>query len=174
MTIFDETLAGFRLGQSETLLRLDGPEQFHQATILLLSQTVRQLHIVTPDLESERFNHTDFADALSHFARRSQYTETRILVGEPGVAIRWGHQVVNLTRRLSSLIHIRRIHEDDFDPEEAWIVADDMAMIRRDGMDGYKGLLSAKAIPAAQQKNRRFVEIWERAHEVAEFREMFI
>jgi hypothetical protein len=173
-TPFDETLASFRLGQSETLLRLDGPDQFHQATTLLLTQAVRQVHIVTPNLEAERFNNTAFADALSHFARRSQYTETRILVGDPAIAIRWGHHVVNLGRRLSSLIHIRRLHEDDYDPAEAWIVVDDIGLIRRDTMDGYLGMLSAKAIPQAQQKNRRFAELWERGHEVAEFREMFI
>lgn len=174
MTIFDETLAGFRLGQSETLLRLDGPEQFHQATTLLLSQTVRQLHIVTPDFEAERFNNTRFADTLSQFARRSQHTETRILVGDPAIAIRWGHQVVNLARRLTSLIQIRQLHEDDYDPVESWMVADDIGLIRRDTMDGYLGLLSAKAIPQAQQRNRRFAELWERGHEVLEFRQMFL
>lgn len=174
MTIFDETLAGFRLGQSETLLRLDGPDQFHQATALLLTQTVRELHIVTPDFEAERFNNAAFADALSQFARRSKHTQTRFLVGDPAIAIRWGHHVVSLARRLTSLIQIRQLHEDDYDPAEAWMVADDIGLIRRDTMDGYLGLLSAKAIPQAQQKNRRFVELWERGHEVPEFRQMFL
>lgn len=174
MTIFNETLEGFRLGESETLLRLEGIDQFHAATHALLGQTVRQLHILTPDFEPERFNNDAFADALSHFARRSQYTETRILVGDPNIAVRWGHRVVYLARRLSSLIHIRALNKDDYDPAEIWMVADDMGLIRRDNVDGYQGLLSAKAIPLAQQKNRRFTELWERGREVKEFREMVI
>jgi hypothetical protein len=54
------------------------------------------------------------------------------------------------------------------------MVSDDIGLLRRDTMDGYQGLLSAKAIPQAQQKNRRFTELWERAHEIAEFRELYI
>lgn len=174
MTMFDETLAGFQLGDSETILRLGSLEQFQRAALLMLSQTRRQLHMVTPDLEPERFNNHDFVDALSAFARRSQYTETRILVGDPAIAIRWGHQLVALSRRLPTLIRIRQLHKDDYKGSESWIVADDIGLIRRDGMDGYLGLLSAKSIPQAQRNNRLFTELWERAHEVAEFRELHL
>jgi hypothetical protein len=172
--VFDQAIAGFQLGESETLLRLQGPTQFRQASLLIVSQTKRQLHIVTPDFEPDRFNNVEFADALSHFARRSQYAEVRILVGNPLIAIRWGHQVVSMARRLTSSIHVRRLNAEDFDPEEAWIVADDIGLLRRDSSQELVGMLSAKAIPQAQQKNRRFAEWWERSHEVPEFREMYL
>jgi hypothetical protein len=172
--VFAQALAGFRLGDSETLLRLQSQEQFHEATVLMLSQARRHLHLVTPDFEPDRFNNQEFAEALSHFARSSSYAEVRILVGNPAIAIRWGHQVVNLARRLSSSIRIRRLHEEDFDPEEAWLVADDIGLLRRDGNRDFLGMLSAKSIPQAQQKNRRFAEWWERSVEVPEFREMLL
>ncbi len=167
-------MAGFILGESETLLRLQGPGQFHEATLLLLRQTRRQLHMLTPDFEAERFNNADFRDALSAMARRSRYSEVRILLGDPRVAVQWGHQVVALAQRLPDQIKIRQLHDEDYQPEQAWMVADDIGLLRRDGLDGFIGLLSAKAIPEAQDKNRRFQEYWERAREIQDFRQLHI
>lgn len=169
-TNFDLALESFRLGESETLLRLDDPDDFARATAALLGQARREVYLLTPDFEAERFNTTDFADQLSAFARRSRYSDTRILVGDPTIAIRWGHKVVALARRIPSRLRIRQLDEDDFDPQEAWLVADDIALLRRDGMDGYLGSLAARSIPHAQRASRRFTELWERSREIQDFR----
>lgn len=173
-TAFDHALAGFRLGQSDTTLRLEGAEQFARATQALVQQTRRDLFLLTPDLEPERYNTEAFGAALSALARRSRHSDVRILLGDPAIAVRWGHKVVALSRRLPSRLRIRQLHEDDFDPEEAFIVCDDIALLRRDGMAGYAGSLVARAIPHAQRAAARFLERWERAHEVPDFRELGI
>lgn len=167
---FDLALAGFRLGESETFLRLDGAEAFARATAALLGQARRELYLLSPDFESERYNSVEFADQLSAFARRSRYADTRILIGDPAIAIRWGHKVVTLARRIPTRLRIRQLDEDDFDPQEAFIVADDIGLLRRDGTDGFKGSLAARAIPQAQRASQRFTELWERSREVKDFR----
>lgn len=171
---FDLALEGFRLGESETLLRLDGPDQFQRATLAFVSQARRELYIVSPDFEPERFNNPEFASALSAFARRSRYADVRILIGDPAVAVRWGHKVVALARRLPSALRIRQLDEDDFDPQEAWMVADDIALLRREGSDGFNGSLVARAIPHAQRATLRFTEWWERSREIPDFRTLDI
>lgn len=173
-TPFETVLAGFRLGESETLLKLDGKEAFSAAQLALLAQARRELYILTPDFEPERYNDIAFADALSSFVRRSRYSDARILVGDPRIALRWGHHVVTLAKRLTSNLRIRQLHEDDYDPEEAWIVADGIGMLRRDGSEGLKGSLSAKSIPYARRASDRFAELWERAEEIQEFRNLHI
>lgn len=171
-TPFDDVLAGFSLGESETLLKLDSIDDFNRATHVLLQQARRELLILTPDFEPERYNNVEFADALSAFARRSRYSDVRILVGDPGIAIRWGHKVVTLARRLPTRLRIRQLDEDDFNPDEAWIVADDIGLLRRDGTDGYKGSLAAKSIPHAQRASQRFTELWDRSCEIPDFRNL--
>jgi len=173
-TPFELALSGFQLGESETLLRLDGGEAFSAAQLTLLAQTKRDLYILTPDFEPERYNQPEFADALSSFVRRSRYTDARILVGDPRIAVRWGHQVVTLAKRLTSHLRIRQLNEEDYDPEEAWMVADGIGLLRRDGTEGMKGSLSAKAIPHARRASDRFTELWERAEEVPDFRNLTI
>lgn len=171
---FDLALDGFRLGESETLLRLDGPDQFERATLVLVGQARRELCIVSPDFEPERLNTVAFASALSGFARRSRYAEARILIGDPTVAVRWGHKVVALARRMPSRLRIRQLDEDDVDTREAWMVADDIALLRREGSDGFNGSLSARAIPHAQRATLRFTEWWERSREIPDFRNLDI
>lgn len=175
-TPFDDVLAGFRLGESETQLRLDGAEQFQRATATLLQQARRKLYILTPDLEPERFNNDDFRRQLLAFVRRSRHSDARLLLADPAIAIRWGHRVVALSRRLPSQLRIRQLGEDDIAAcrQEAWIVADGMGLLRRDGSDGYQGSLVAKAIPHAQRAAERFLELWERSHEVPDFRHLDI
>ncbi|MDP2227222.1 MAG: hypothetical protein Q8J78_07065 [Moraxellaceae bacterium] len=171
-TPFEQVLAGFRLGESETLLKLDSLEDFARAELALLAQVRRQLLILTPDLEPERFNADAFADGLSALARRSRYSDVRILLAEPGVALRWGHKLLGLSRRLPSKLRIRQLHEDDMKQPEAWIVADNIGLLRRDSLKVYQGMLSAKSIPHAQRATLRFEEMWNRAREIADFREI--
>ena len=177
-TPFDDVLAGFQLGESETLLRLDGAEQFSRAELALIRQARRKLYILTPDFEPERYNSVLFADVLSSFIRRSRFVDARILIGDPAIAVRWGHKVVHLARRLPSKLSIRQLNKEDFDTEQekslAWIVADDIGLLRRDPVDGMKGMLAAKSIPYAQRASDKFIEMWERAREVKDFRTLDI
>lgn len=169
---FDDVLAGFRLGESETLLRLASLEDFQRAQHALVAQTRRQLFILTPDLEPERYNTAEFAEALSAFVRRSRFSDARILLGDPAIAIRWGHKLVALSRRLPSKLRIRQLHEDDINPPEAWMVSDNIALLRRDSPAAHEGMLSAKSIPHAQRATLHFEEMWNRSREIIDFREL--
>ena len=173
-TPFDDVLAGFRLGDSETLLKLDSLEDFRRAQAQLLLQARREVLILTPDFEPDRYNDTAFSEALSAFVRRNRRAEARILLGDPAIALRWGHRVVALSRRLTTRLRIRQLHEADYDPEQAWIVADGIGLLRRDGVDGFKGMLSAKAIPHAQRAGEKFIEFWERSRDIPDFRHLAI
>lgn len=171
---FAQALAGFQLGESDTVLRLDGPGQFARATLALVTQTRRELCIVSPDLEPERFNNAEFASALTRLARRSRNSDIRILVGDPAIAVRWGHKIVALSHRIPSTLRIRQLDEDDFDPQQAWMVADDIGLLRRDNAEVLHGSLVARAIPHGQRAGAKFTEWWERSREVADFRQLHI
>lgn len=173
-TSFDSALAAFQLGSAEIFLKLDGIDQFHAAQTTLLAQCKHTLFITTLDFEAERFNNDGFADALSAFARSSRFTDTRILVGDPAIAVRWGHRVVKLAQRLSSKILIRQLHEEDQEKASAVIVADHIGLLRRDTTANLTGMIASKSIPHAQRAHDKFIEQWERAHEISDFRNLHI
>lgn len=173
-TPFDLALEGFQLGESETFVRLDGLESFMRAQQLLVNQARRELFIVTPDFEPERYNEPAFADALSAFVRRSRFSDARILLGDPTIAVRWGHKVVTLGRRLTSKLSIRQLHEEDARAMEAWMVVDDIGLLRREGREGFTGALFSRAIPHAQRARREFLEMWDRSSEIPDFRQLHL
>lgn len=173
-TPFELALTAFQLGESETFLKLEGIEAFSAAQLTLMAQTKRELYILTPDFEAERYNETGFADALSAFVRRSRYSDARILVGDPSIALRWGHHVVILAKRLTSNLRIRQLHEDDYDPQQAWMVADGIGLLRRDGSTGMQGMLAAKSVPHAKRASERFAMLWERSQDIPDFRNLHI
>jgi len=118
----DELIPQFQLGVSDIRIELSHLVMLQQAAIALLNEAQREILIITPDLEHDRFDNDDFCEALSAFVRSSRYTNTRILIADPQLAIEDGHRVVKLMRRISSLIEIRQLHEHDIQHIQAVMI----------------------------------------------------
>jgi hypothetical protein len=172
----DELLPPFILGETDIRVELSHLVMLQNAAIALLAQSKREILIVTPDLEHARFDNDEFINALSAFSRSSRYTVTRLLIANPSMAVTEGHRLVKLARKLSSLIDIRQLHDDDIDVSQpqAWIVADDIGLLRCTNRDPWQGSLLPKGTPYAQQARTRFMEWWERGAEIQDFRELGI
>lgn len=172
----DELLPPFILGETDIRVELSHLVMLQNAAIALLAQSKREILIVTPDLEHARFDNDAFINALSAFSRSSRYTVTRLLIANPSMAVAEGHRLVKLARKLSSLIDIRQLHDDDIDVSQAqaWIVADDIGLLRCTNRDPWQGSLLPKGTPYAQQARSRFMEWWERGTEIQDFRELDI
>ena len=172
----DELLPSFILGETDIRVELSHLLMLQQAAIALLAQAKREVLIVTTNLEHERFDNEDFINALSAFARSSRYATTRILVADPSLAVTEGHRLVKLARKLSSLVEIRQLHDDDIDSSQpqSWLVADDIGLLRCINRDPWQGSLLPKGTPYAQQARGRFLEWWERGEEIQDFRELSI
>lgn len=170
----DELIPPFQLGISDSRIALNHLTMLQQAAIALLAQATREILIVSPDLEHDRFDNEAFCQAVSAFARSSRYTITRILIADPKLAIEDGHRLIKLMRRLSSLIEIRQLHEQDIEHCESIIIADNMGLLCCVNRDPWQGSLLPKATPYAQQRRERFMEWWERGIEISDFRELKI
>jgi hypothetical protein len=170
----DELIPPFILGETDIRVELTHLFMMQQAAVALLAQGKREVLIMTPDLEHDRFDNEAFIEALSAFARSSRYTQTRILVADTRLAIEDGHRVVKLIRRLSSLIHIRQLHENDLEDCTSNMVVDNIGLLRCTNRDPWRGSLLPKGTPYAQQAQSHFLSCWERANDINDFRELKI
>jgi hypothetical protein len=161
----------FVLGEEASLIKLNSVRQLRGAALRLLKQATREVLLVTPDLEEARFNNEAFVSAISDFVRTSRYAVCRILVGNPDDAVRDHHRLVPLLRRLSSRIEIRRLHEDDRSETEAWMVVDNIALLRCTDRQPWQGGLSPRNAPDARRCRDQFHFWWERAALIPDFRE---
>lgn len=169
-----EELAAFVLGESTDLIRLESARALRAAALSALRQADRELLLVTPDLEEPRYDNAAFVDALSGFVRSSKHTVCRILIGDPTEAIRYGHKLVPLLKRLSSRIEVRQLHEDDRDNRDAWMVLDGVALLRCTDTVVWRGGLSPRAPAEARRCRDQFHQWWERAAPIPDFRDFRI
>lgn len=170
----DELIPPFVLGETDIRIELTHLFMMQQAAIAVLAQAKREVLITSVDLEHERFDNEAFIEALSAFARSSRYTHTKILVAEPRLAIEDGHRLIKLIRRVSSLIEIRQLHENDVEDIQSNIIIDNMSLLRCLNRDPWQGSLLPKGTPYAQQAQGKFYACWERAKIISDFRELKI
>lgn len=167
-------LSDLTLGESDHVMHLSGPSDLINATLWLTDNARRTLYVSTPNLELDRFNDGFIISAFSGFARRSRYSDLRILVADPTLAIHYGHKLVTLAQRIPDSVLIRQLHEDDIPHAKSFMVADDIGLLRRHDLETLNGTLTPKSIPHAQNHQRLFLEYWERAHSVADFRKLYM
>ena len=168
------TLPEFELGRDDVLIPLPTLDHLRLAAVQLLGQAQREVLLVTPDLESPRFNNEEFLSALSAFVRTSRHTVTRILVGNPDDAVREGHKLISMIHRLSSRIEIRQLSADDFDPEVSWMLADHWAVLRCTDRSPWQGGLTPKDAAHGRRYRDLFQSWWERGSVIADFRNLKI
>ncbi len=142
-----------------------------RATALDLAQQCRrQLRLLSNDLDHELFDSSEFADALTQLARHSRYSEIRILVVDVRPIVQRGHRLLELQRRLSSTIQLRRADCDAIDIKENFLVADQRGVLCYSLQAPEKAWSDYNNRPAAEDYSAQFDELWQRSIDDPELR----
>ncbi len=140
----------------------------------MVLQARMYLAMFTRDLEPLIYNTEEFSAAVRQLALRSRYSRIRIIVVDPTTAIKDGHRLIELGRRLSSFIEFRRPSADHANLPEAFLVADETGLLYRPVASRYEGFADPDNPSEARVRLRLFDEIWERAEPEPEFRRLGI
>ncbi len=158
-TVFDT--GDLVLGETDQELSIETREENRAVALNLVSQTRQHLVIASRDLDPLIYSNQDFIDALSALARRTRQTQIQILIRDSMAIVRDGHRLIPLSQRLSSSIHIRRIHRDYGRFNEAFLIADRTGVLHRPKADLYEGKVCFKAPLKARELLDTFHTIWE-------------
>lgn len=123
--------APFQLGAHSQLERFDEHDGARAHALALMQQATRSLCLYSPDLEPWLYNYASVQEACTHLLLRHPQNRLRILVRDSSRAIREGHRLLNLSRRLSSNCHIRLLNPDYPSPEQAFLLADQNGLLLR-------------------------------------------
>jgi len=162
------------LGGSATVLGLESWQDNRNAAVLLAGQSRRTLDILTHDLEPALYDQQAFLDSVRALALRGRHSRIRILVQDSGRAVREGHRMIELARRLTTYIHIRKPHPDDRDHPEAFVIADGRGVLHRTLATRYEGTICCNAPLQVRDLQRFFDEAWERSAPDAELRRLHL
>ena len=132
----------------------------------------RRLSIYTPDLEPGIYDHDAFLEVAKRLVLSKRYARIRVLISDPARAVRNGNRFVSLGRRLNSYIEFRTVLEDYRDHREAFLVADNTALLYRVDATRWEGIADTYEPAVAARYLGLFDEIWNASVVEQELREL--
>lgn len=153
--------APFVLGVEPALQRFELPEQARAHALALISQARRSLCIYSHDLEPWLYHQAAIQQACTEFLLASPNNRLRILLADPSRAIKEGHRLLNLARRLSSNCHIRKLHPDYPIEAEAFLLADRHGLLLRPKPEQPIGIVLYNDAGRVKLRQAQFDQAWD-------------
>ena len=162
------------LGETSEIFRLNGITEYRRAAISLASQATKAICIFSYDLEPQIYNQIQFLDAVKELAIRSQHSCIRILLQDNARAQREGHRLIQLWRRLTSKIEVRRPNPDYIEHHENFLLADETGYLHRKLHTQYEATVAFNSRLEARRLGGFFNEVWEHSEPDSELRDLRI
>ena len=164
MTLPPGAAPGWTLGRDAGLHQLRSEGLRAEAVAAMAAQAVRQLDLLSPDLEPAHYDQPAFLDAVRRLAvARTGRLPVRILLADADPARRRGHRLITLAQALTSSIRILA-------PPEEWASACDPCLLADEAGYCLRHLSAPErmrvdfADPTRVRRCRRtFDTLWERA-----------
>lgn len=165
-----QKLSEAQLGATSTRMALHNQNEFCLASQVLAEQTKRQLDIFTFNLDSPLYDQSPFIEATKQLAQKGRNSKIRILLQDNSRVQQTGHRLIQLARRLPSMIEIRRPYDDYIEYEENFLVADEIGYLRRSRFGEYQGETNFYDPLTAGRLSELFSRIWERSEQDTDLR----
>ena len=141
----------------------------------MASQCRRKIAILSQELDLQILDKDAVETAIRTFlTSNSRAAQMRILVQRPENSIAQGHRLIELSRKLTSLIEIRQPAQQHRGVTEAFITFDRSGFIYRELGDRPDGSGCYHAPLRTLELERKFDEIWALSEPLAEFRRLSI
>ena len=132
----------------------------------------RGLAILTPDLEPGLYDHERFLAIVKRLVLAKRFARVRVLISDPPRTARSGNRLVLLGRRLDTHIEFRTVHEDYREHREAFLLADDVALLYRVNHARWEGIADTYEPAVARRYLALFEEIWAASETSRELRQL--
>jgi predicted GNAT family N-acyltransferase len=122
----------------------------------------RHIQIVSPLLDPLLFERPELVTAISAFVRGARGVQVRILLGDSSQIVARGHRLVELARRLESLITIRRLPPASDSPDglTSFVTWDDRGYWLMPDYREYQALRDLADPVQAARLMERFERLW--------------
>lgn len=170
----DADIGALQLGVSSQELVFDSRGDVRSLVAALAGQAQRTLLLHTPDLEPLIFDQLAFLDALQAMVRRHRDSHCYILLQNGRGAIQNGNRLIELSRRLSTRIQIRRPQAEYLDFSETFLLADDTGYLHRPLYSHYQGTAGFNNPGTNLRLKRYFMKVWELSGPDGEMRRLHL
>jgi len=149
-----------RLGEGGEPLALESSADHGAAALALATQATRSLHIFSHQLDRRVYDQKPFLEAVTQLVLRSPQCRVLILVRDTQDMLHNDHRLIETMRRVPDRMQLRKVHEDDLNTPEEFIVADETGLLLRRSATRYEGSVNFNARQAARERVNFFNEVW--------------
>ena len=162
------------LAQTAGTLEFSNVQVLRNISAHMLSQARRQLIIFSHDLDARIFDQEPFLSGAKNLALRSRHARIKVLLQNNARVVKEGHRLVELARRLSSAIEVRKPHPDHLQLPENFMLVDDSGFVYRKLASRYLGVASFHDPLENRRLGDFFREMWESSEPDPELRRLYI
>lgn len=148
------------MSEQEFIQGVAYPHPFDDLAVSLADSASRYICIMSPRLDRAAFDRDELATALSALARSSRQTEVRILVADTRGLVGRGHRLLELARRMPSLVQIRRLSEHPDWNGQTIVIRDRDGVLYKPGGPGHDGFYEPDSRASTRQHLELFEELW--------------
>lgn len=163
-----------RLGETAGEILLTDSDGCRLVSAHMLAQARRDCCLLTRDLDRTLYDQSPFLDALKELALRGRTSQIRILLQDHEPAVQRGHRLLELARRLTSKIEIRRPGVDWLHFPESFLLIDDSGYVHRELSTRYEASADYHAPLTVRHLRKQFDAIWETSEENPEMRRLHV
>lgn len=144
-----------------------------EAALELVAQADRHLRIISSSLDRDCFEQTELVDAISRLARKSRFSEIKILVCNSDDLLGRSHRLVQLQQRLSTAIELRMVNDSCEDVNNNFIIADSLGVICQSMREPELIWGNYNNRPIAEDFDNQFDRLWNQAKTDPNLRPVF-
>jgi hypothetical protein len=161
------------LEQQEPVIELvNGQAEFLLRASALVASAKMEITLFSQGLDRRTYSSEDFIAPLQTFLLSHQRARLRVLVHTPALAMRTGHRLIELGRRLSSRVEFRELLSERKLIRKEFLIADESSLLIRESDDQLEARYYAHAPLLARDQKREFDTWWQESPPAAEFRDL--
>lgn len=146
---------------ASSLVLLDGMESFRDQALAALRSGQRKVYLLSDSLDPAVYDTDEFRDALRDLVIRDRYCKAYILVKDIQPLVERGHRLLELARRLSSKVGLRRLTVMPQNKDSAYLIVGRATLLYKHDDRQYKGFLDTDAAPRCRSLVEEFSQLWD-------------
>ncbi len=133
---------------------------------LLAGQARHELRIFAPQLDPALYNTAELTDQLASFVARDRHNFVHLLVEDSDQAARDNDRVMQLCRRMSDFVRMRRVGEQHIGLKEMFLVVDHLGYLHQPDLARPECVSASADARNAVELAQRFENMWERSEPI--------
>jgi hypothetical protein len=163
-----------RLGETSLEFEVGSLAEASAVAQALAAQARRTLLLHTEDLEPAIYDESAFLDAVTRLSHAHSQSRIWILIQDARKVVQHGHRLIEIARRMSSSIQLRRPAEQYRNYHESFLLADGCGYLHRPIAARYEGTANFHDPGKVADFEKYFMEVWDRSEQDEELKQLYL